>query len=313
MKCVFCNVYKDGTYDGNEISKEGAFELLKELKRTGVIFLNFTGGEPLIKKDFTAILAEARRQGFFVTMNTNGLLLKQMAPQIKDYVDSMHVSLDSDQAEQYEHLRGVEHSFPKVVEGIRAAQAEGIHVSLNLTVNQENVDGLKNFCEFAKALGVDVFLTLVSVIPTEFKDSSHAKDLKVDFKNYACRVRELKKEYPFIKTSDAYLDFVEKGGFNEYRCLTMKTTLNIKPDGALAFPCGYFPQYKFDGRVSALRQWPLFQEATKVFRYDFCKDCTLSCFFVPTSLMDIKCWPSMLKSYLISALTNTSRFAAPRP
>jgi MoaA/NifB/PqqE/SkfB family radical SAM enzyme len=306
MKCVFCNVYKDKTYDQTELSTQNSFKLLEELKRVGIIFINFTGGEVFLKKDFVAILRYARKLGFFITMNENGLLLKQYAPLIKDYVDSIHVSLDSDNSEKYEKMRGVENAFSKVLEGIRASKAQGIHVGVNLTVTKENFGELREFCEFMKDLDVDIFLTIVSVTPTEFKDTSQAKDLKVDFKQYAQKVKKLKREYPFIKTSDSYLDFVENGGFNNYRCLTMKTTLNIKPDGSIAFPCGYFPKFKFQGDVNKIKQWPLFQEAKKVFKYDFCLNCNLSCFYVPTALMDIKCWGPMLRSYLLAGLRRKS-------
>ena len=300
LKCIFCNVYKDKTYDTSELSTPESLRLLDELKKAGILFINFTGGEPFLKKDFVEILRHAKKLGFFVTMNENGLLLKQHAPLIRNYVDSIHVSLDSHRPQEYEMLRGAENTFSKVLEGIQAAKEQGIHVAVNMTITKKNFDQMEEFCVFAKDLAVDVFLTIVSVIPTEFSDTSQSEDIKVDFKQYAQRVRELKRKYPFIKTSNSYLRFVEQGGFNNYRCLAMTTTINIKPNGAIVLPCGYFPKFKFLGDIHSLKNLSSVQEARKIFQYDFCKDCTLSCFFIPTSLMDIRFWGSLLSSYLFA-------------
>ena len=304
MKCIFCNVYKDRSYDDTELVGDGALKLLENLKKTGILFLNITGGEPLLKRDLVEILRHARKMGFFITMNDNGLLLKQYAPLIKDYVDSIHVSLDSHMPQNFEMIRGVEGAFSKVIEGIQAAKGQGMHVSVNLTVNKHNIDEIGDFCAFMQNFDVDVFLTIVCFIPTEFHDTSQSKYIKVSSREYAQKVKALKKNYPFIKTSDSYLNFVEHGGFNNYRCLAMKTTINVKPDGSIAFPCGYFPKFKFNGDLDKIRQWQHFKDATKVVKYDFCKDCMLSCFFAPTALMDIHCWGPLLKSYCFPAVNN---------
>jgi len=270
---------------------------LRSLKKAGVLFINFTGGEPFLKEDYVKILRYAKRLGFVTTMNENGQLLKKHVPLIKDYIDSLHISLDSYKKETYEKLRGVENTFSKVLNGIKEAKKNNIYVAVNMTVTNENFDDMENFCRFVEKLGVDAFLTIVSIIPTEFIDTSQSKDIVVDFKKYTRRVKELKKNYKFIKTSNAYLNFVENGGFNNYRCLAMRTSINIKPDGAIVQPCGYFPKFKFYGDINQLKKTESFKKATEVRKYEFCKNCTLSCFFIPTSLMDINLLWSMLTSY----------------
>ena len=297
LKCIFCNVYKNKTYHGRELSTEDSLKLLDSLKKAGVLFINFTGGEPFLKKDFVKILRYAKELGFVITMNENGILLKKHVPLIKDYIDSLHISLDSYKKDTYERLRGVKNTFSKVLEGIREAKKHGIYVAVNMTITNENFHEMENFCKFAEKLGVDVFLTIISIIPTEFIDSSQSKDIVVDFKKYTRKVKQLKKKYKFIKTSDAYLNFVESGGFNNYKCLAMKTSLNIKPDGSIVLPCGYFPRFKFHGDINQLKKLPSFKNATKICTYEFCKDCTLSCFFIPTSLLDINMLWSILTSY----------------
>jgi len=175
LKCIFCNVYKNKTYHGKELSTEDSLKLLDNLKEAGILFINFTGGEPFLKKDFVKILRHAKELGFVTTMNENGQLLKTYVPLIKDYIDSLHISLDSHKKETYEKLRGVKNTFSKVLEGIKEAKKHDIYVAVNMTVTNENFDEMENFCKFAEKLGVDVFLTIVSIIPTEFIDKIDTK------------------------------------------------------------------------------------------------------------------------------------------
>lgn len=298
LKCVFCNVYKDHSYHKTELDTEQAFRLLRQMKKAGIIFLNITGGEPLLRKDIHLILRYAKKLGFLVTMNCNATLLEHKLDVIKGNIDTIHLSLDSDNAKDYEKLRGVKGAFDKVISGIDVAKKEGIHVGVNMTVTKDNFKDMERLCEFLKPKGVDLFLTIMSVIPTEFNDTSDASALVVDRHEYYRAIKSLKKRYPFIKTSDAYLEFVKRGGFDDYQCNVMRYMLNIKPDGSVVLPCGYFPFGKFNGSLTKIIHSKEFKRLTCKKRYPFCKECTLSCNFIPNALMDMNKWPSLLSSYL---------------
>jgi MoaA/NifB/PqqE/SkfB family radical SAM enzyme len=299
LRCVFCNVYKDRSYDKTELDTEQAFELLNELQKAGVVFLNLTGGEPLIREDIHLILRHAKRRGLMVTMNCNATLIREKIDLIKEYVDTIHFSLDSDNGETYHGLRGARGVFNQVIEGIRIAKENKIHVGVNMTVTRENFREMEKVCSLAKSLGVDLFFTPVSVIPTEFKEDSQSPDILVESLEYYGEVKRLKKKYPFVKTPEVYLEFVRNQGFDNYECKAMRYMLNIKPDGSVVIPCGYFPSHKFHGRIGEIIRSEGFKEAIKRKKYRFCKDCTLSCNFIPTALMDPLRIISMIKGYLV--------------
>ncbi len=63
-RCHFCNIW------ALEPGKEADFETIKrnleDLRRLGTKYVDFTGGEPLLRHDVGEIYTEAKRQGFFI-------------------------------------------------------------------------------------------------------------------------------------------------------------------------------------------------------------------------------------------------------
>lgn len=301
LRCDFCNVWRDPTYDATRLGREDALKLVDELAEVGVMFLNLTGGEPLMVAHTTEILKRAHDYGIYTSMNTNGVYVKEKISELKGAIDLLYISLDSPHAEMHEDLRGVKDIFPKIMDAIRATKEAGINVAINMTVTKKNFDHMDEMCRLATELNVPVYLRPVSVIPTEFNDVSNASELKYEKENHVKAVLELKKKYKNIKTSSSYLKFMENKGFSNYQCKAMRISLNIKPDGTVVLPCGYFPTFKFQRNGQTLKeliQSPEFEVKTRMKWYKFCENCTLSCYYVPTAMMDVKNIPSLVKSYV---------------
>ena len=72
--CSFCYNCPTGE---RELETEQVFEVLRKIADFGVLFLTFSGGEPLCRKDFFAIAAEARRLHFAIRVYTNGYLIDE--------------------------------------------------------------------------------------------------------------------------------------------------------------------------------------------------------------------------------------------
>src|ERR1700736_4733787 len=66
-RCVFCNI-PDGPMDIMPVSQytptDTVLEHLKILKHLGVRLIDFTGGEPLLRKDMTLLLQKSKEMGF---------------------------------------------------------------------------------------------------------------------------------------------------------------------------------------------------------------------------------------------------------
>ena len=93
-RCISCDYWKTRWQDA--ISTERAIELLNECGDLGVRSLRFTGGEPLLRKDFFEILAAAKTSAFkHIIIQTNGLLIKKLHKEINaSPITDVAVSID---------------------------------------------------------------------------------------------------------------------------------------------------------------------------------------------------------------------------
>ena len=100
--------------------------------RLGISKFKITGGEPLVRKGCAAFIRELKRlEGVAqVTLTTNGTLLPQLLPELAAAgLDSMNISLDTTDAQQYRELTGGD--IKTVFAGLAAARAAGIPFKLN--------------------------------------------------------------------------------------------------------------------------------------------------------------------------------------
>ena len=80
MNCDMCFV----RLSPEEMKRQGRLRTLeewksvvKEIAQEGVLFLQLTGGEPLLYPDFKELYSFIRSQGIIVTINTNGTLIDE--------------------------------------------------------------------------------------------------------------------------------------------------------------------------------------------------------------------------------------------
>lgn len=155
LRCAHC-YHLDGQIHENELSTEEIKRVLEELLAFGVEIVTFSGGEPLLRKDFLEIVGHAGSIGFkSVTIATNGTLIDRgIARLLKLENLNVQVSIDGDLAEIHDSIRGVKGAFDQAIKGIKLLQEEGINVSVCTTVNKLNVDRISNIMQLMQNIGV---------------------------------------------------------------------------------------------------------------------------------------------------------------
>ncbi|WP_250957656.1 GTP 3',8-cyclase MoaA [Rhizobium sp. CG5] len=135
----------------------------------GVRKLRLTGGEPLVRKNIMYLI---RRLGRHIetgaleelTLTTNGSQLSRYAAELADCgVKRINVSMDTLDPTKFRTItRWGE--IDKVLEGIDAAQAAGIHVKINAVALKDfNEQEIPELMRFAHGRGMD--LTLIETMP----------------------------------------------------------------------------------------------------------------------------------------------------
>ncbi|MFP3984647.1 MAG: radical SAM protein [Candidatus Bathyarchaeia archaeon] len=157
LKCKHC--YQDAGTRKPEMSTEEAFLALDNLSKVasvGLPALSFSGGEPLMRRDFFEVAAYAKKSVPYLSIATNGTLLtKDNVKHLKTVgVDYVEISLDGASKEVHEGLRQVSGCFEKTMKGIRNSLEEGLDTCIATTVQKENICEVEKIIDLADRLGV---------------------------------------------------------------------------------------------------------------------------------------------------------------
>ncbi len=121
------------------------------------IMFFFTGGEPLVRKDFFELTDYANKLGFAWGVTTNGMLIDEEA--VKKMVEtnmySVSVSIDG-LKETHEKFRKVPGSFDKILKGIELMHESNAIPVVQVTtcVNKKNIHELEEMHKLMKEIGI---------------------------------------------------------------------------------------------------------------------------------------------------------------
>jgi len=132
--------------------------LLHIMRDAGVLWLQLTGGEPLIDKLFPETYALAYELGMMLSISSNGSRLAN--PRILELLVSrrpyrLTLSVYGATAASYDGLTRRPGSFVKFTKGLAAAHEAGLPLRLNLIVARHNAHEVDQMCAMAERLGVD--------------------------------------------------------------------------------------------------------------------------------------------------------------
>jgi len=159
LRCVHCYV-NEAPGDASEIAQEldtsRLLKLIDEIADRGCFFLLMTGGEVLLRPDFSEVYLHAVRRGLLVTLFSNGTLVTdRIAELLAEYPPLLvEISIYGHTRETYEAVTRIPGSFDKCRAGIAKLIGRGVPVKLKtmaLTVNQHEVADMERF---ARELGV---------------------------------------------------------------------------------------------------------------------------------------------------------------
>lgn len=157
LDCFFC--YNDHDARGTPLALEQYFALFDDLARMQVMFLTFTGGEPMVHPHFFAIGRAARDSGFVVRVRTNGHRLRTpVARRLKRDVDPfmVEISLHGACAATHDRQTQVAGSFDRLVGNVQACLDAGLRVGLISTLTLWNQHEIEAMYELADHLGVQL-------------------------------------------------------------------------------------------------------------------------------------------------------------
>jgi pyrroloquinoline quinone biosynthesis protein E len=158
-RCEYCNYWREGHDD---LSTDEMLTVIRNLRSLGTAYLGISGGEPLLRKDISELVAFAKQCGMYVGLNTNGMIGKEELYRslMAHGLDTMCFSIDGASPETHERFR--KHCpFERVTRSIETAvrvRDGGRHstqISTNTVVHRGNVDELEAVAQLGRRLGAD--------------------------------------------------------------------------------------------------------------------------------------------------------------
>ena len=153
-RCIMCDIWK--TRSGKSFQAGDLEPHLASIRRLGVRWLVFSGGEPLLNPELPLLCSILRKEEIRLTLLTTGLLLEKDADEVVASFDDVIVSLDGPQ-EIHDEVRRVEGAFALVQAGVSALRARGtnIKISARTVVQKANHRHLRETVHAARELGLD--------------------------------------------------------------------------------------------------------------------------------------------------------------
>jgi pyrroloquinoline quinone biosynthesis protein E len=123
----------------------------------GAAQLGFSGGEPLVRKDLEALVAEARELGFYTNLITSGLGLDvARIGALQDAgLDHIQISLQAADAEMAAAVAGSAKAHAKKLAMARAVKDAGYPMVLNVVLHRHNIDQIDDIIALCVELGAD--------------------------------------------------------------------------------------------------------------------------------------------------------------
>ncbi len=160
LRCVHCFVHdpaQDSKLGPRELTTEQWFGVFDQLAEAGCLWMAWTGGEILLRSDFSDLLHYAKRRGFLISLLTNGTLL---TPGIVDlltewYPLMVEITLYGLTEQTYEKVTGAGGAYERCMRGIDLLLQAGIPLRLKtiaMTLSQHEVQAMY---DLAAGLGIE--------------------------------------------------------------------------------------------------------------------------------------------------------------
>ena len=154
LKCKMCYVRLEASEmskHGRELTAEEWKSLGDQAVAAGTLFLQITGGEPLLRKDFFEIYDYLCDIGLILALNTNATLI---TPEIAERLAKrpphlVSVTLYGGSPDTYENLCSSRAGYEKTISGMENLMAVGIRPRVMSTIVRDNVDDIVEVLRFA--------------------------------------------------------------------------------------------------------------------------------------------------------------------
>ncbi len=219
-----------------QMELEDIREISRQADELGLGRFVITGGEPLVMKDFDAVVEAIDPDRHYVITDTNGWFLdRKKARHLKEIgVEKVQISIDSFIEKDHDAFRNKPGAYKRAMRAIDASQEVGLNIIIQTVMvkgrarSQEFLD----FCEFATRRKIGLYVSYAK--PTG--SCTVHPEFVID-KGEADYIRELEKKYNvFTHMTPSYGSY--KGCITVKGIITITSTCEVTPCPYIDFSLG---------------------------------------------------------------------------
>ncbi|WP_461208346.1 heme b synthase [Desulfocurvus sp. DL9XJH121] len=264
LACKHCRAEAHEEPYPGELDTAEAKVLIDQFRATGDPIIIFTGGEPMLRKDWPELVEYATSIGLKCVMSPNGTLITPETAQLmkEKGVQRLSISIDGPDAASHDEFRGVPGAFEASMRGIQYLKDAGLEFQINTTVTRGNLGMFKDIFKLCENLGAaawHIFLLVptgrgaqlgAEVITAQeyedvlnwFYDFRKTTDMQLKATcapHYHRILRQRAKEDGIPVTFENFgLDAVSRGCLGGVGFCFVSHTGQVQPCGYLVLDCG---------------------------------------------------------------------------
>ena len=155
LRCPYCS--NPPGYTGHaEIDTDTWIRVFQEAEALGVVQLNLTGGEPLLREDLERLIQSASRLELYTNLITSGIPLtfERLSQCAALGLNSVQVSVQSVRSTESDRIAGAP-SFQRKLEVMQWVTALGLPLTLNVVLHRDNIGEIAELITLAERVSAD--------------------------------------------------------------------------------------------------------------------------------------------------------------
>jgi PqqA peptide cyclase len=156
LACPYCSNPTQYPPSGGELTTREWVRVLGEAAELGVLHVQFSGGEPLLRPDLPELVAVARESGLYTNLITSafGLTRARLEALRAAGLDSVQISFQSDEGPPADAIAGASAHDTKL-EAARAVRELGLPLTVNVVLHRGNIGRIRAIIALAEQLGAE--------------------------------------------------------------------------------------------------------------------------------------------------------------
>jgi MoaA/NifB/PqqE/SkfB family radical SAM enzyme len=153
-RCIMCDIWK--TREGKSFGVHDLEPHVASIRKLGVRWIAFSGGEPLLNPQLPLLCALLRKENIRFTLLTTGLLLQKCAADVAASFDDVIISLDGP-PQVHDAIRRVDGAFALIATGIKAVRQHrrDLPITARTTIQKANHHRLRETVQAARQIHLD--------------------------------------------------------------------------------------------------------------------------------------------------------------